>query len=125
MIVHSTHPIPLPIIKSLIDMILRGIDHCHTHHIIHRDIKPSNFLIDETGVLKVGDFGLSRILEESSSQKSEPLSFQVATRWYRPPEIIFRFLNEIISYYIVVLILELLFIPSLLIFGHWAVSFVN
>ena len=43
--------------------ILEGIEAAHEVGVIHRDIKPSNVFLDESGSIKVGDFGLSRSLD--------------------------------------------------------------
>jgi len=48
-------------IKTIMRMILKGMAYCHAHSIIHRDLKPSNILITKDGVLKIGDFGQSRV----------------------------------------------------------------
>jgi serine/threonine protein kinase len=45
-----------------------AVQHVHAQGLIHRDLKPSNCFMDETGSVKVGDFGLSR---ESSSDRDE------------------------------------------------------
>jgi serine/threonine protein kinase len=39
--------------------IMRGVHYCHERGISHRDLKPENILIDETGRIKISDFGLS------------------------------------------------------------------
>ncbi|KAK6924217.1 Protein kinase domain [Dillenia turbinata] len=42
-----------------------GLEILHSHHIIHRDLKPQNILLsclDSDAVLKIADFGLSRIV---------------------------------------------------------------
>lgn len=44
----------------------------------------SDILICNSGELKIGDFGLARILTDEPN-----LSFQVATRWYRAPELLY------------------------------------
>lgn len=58
-----------------------------TQKIIHYDLKPGNVLIDEFGVAKVTDFGLSKIVEDDvGSQGMELTSQGAGTYWYLPPE---------------------------------------
>lgn len=40
---------------------------CHQKNILHRDIKPLNIFLMEDGTVKLGDFGIARILSKSSS----------------------------------------------------------
>ena len=42
--------------------IAQGLQHIHRARILHRDIKPSNIFLDHKGRVKIGDFGLGRIL---------------------------------------------------------------
>lgn len=48
-----------------VDM-LHGLAYLHQHHICHRDLKPENILLDNYGVAKVADFGVSHIFEKES-----------------------------------------------------------
>jgi len=43
--------------------ILDGLEAAHRAGILHRDLKPSNCFLDNSGRVKVGDFGISRTLE--------------------------------------------------------------
>ncbi len=42
--------------------ILIALAYLHAHGIIHRDLKPDNVLINESGHIKLSDFGLSQII---------------------------------------------------------------
>ena len=55
----------------------------HRAGVWHRDIKPENLLLSRNGVLKLCDFGASRLQATQT-----PLSEYVSTRWYRSPELI-------------------------------------
>jgi serine/threonine protein kinase len=56
----------------------------HAAQIIHRDIKPSNLLVDESGTLKVTDFGLARPVQRNSAVTQAGLV--VGTPRYMSPE---------------------------------------
>ena len=48
---------------GIVAEICDALQYAHDQGYVHRDIKPANILIDEKGKVKVGDFGLARILE--------------------------------------------------------------
>lgn len=73
-------------VKTYTKMILEGIAYIHGKDIIHRDLKPANLLINDKGILKIADFGLGRLAWKNISK---PYSHQIATRWYRAPELLY------------------------------------
>lgn len=72
-------------IKCLILQMMHGIAYLHSNWILHRDMKPDNLLISAVGVLKIADFGLAR----NFGLEIYTMTSQVATRWYRAPELLF------------------------------------
>nr|CCA23380.1 cell cyclerelated kinase putative [Albugo laibachii Nc14] len=74
-------------VRFFLRMMLQGIAYCHSRGILHRDLKPANLLVNSLGELKIADFGLATVF--SPADKGRSYSHQVATRWYRAPELLF------------------------------------
>lgn len=74
-----------PQVKCYLLQLLSGLEHCHTRGVLHRDIKGSNLLLDNSGLLKIADFGLATFFRPDQNQ---PLTSRVVTLWYRPPELL-------------------------------------
>eukprot|EP00158_Paraphelidium_tribonemae_P002335 Partr_v1_DN25289_c0_g1_i10_m16517 putative Cyclin-dependent kinase len=80
---HGGH-IDMPIVKSLMYQLLKGIAFCHQHRILHRDLKPQNLLINKRLELKLADFGLARAF----GIPVRSYSHEVVTLWYRAPDVL-------------------------------------
>ncbi|XP_074580073.1 serine/threonine-protein kinase 12-like isoform X1 [Curcuma longa] len=82
------HPSQRIAIKFALD-IARGMNYLHEHKpeaIVHRDLEPSNILRDDSGHLKVADFGVSKMLKMTKTvREDKPLtSLDTACRYIAP-----------------------------------------
>ena len=80
------NPLSRKDVRKYTQMMLNGLKYLHELKIMHRDMKPANLLIDKNDVLKIADFGLARLYNDQD--KDKVYSPQVASRWYRAPEIL-------------------------------------
>ena len=64
--IQTQYPIPYDRIVDIMQQILSAVTLAHQHRIIHRDLKPQNILIDESGTVKITDFGIAVALSETS-----------------------------------------------------------
>ena len=77
----------IPNIKCILHQILSGIGYLHKNNIIHRDIKSANILLNNKGEIKIGDFGLARIINPNPNI-AKRYTNRVVTLWYRAPELL-------------------------------------
>jgi serine/threonine-protein kinase len=65
--------------------VLAGLSAAHEAGFVHRDIKPENVLITDSGVIKVTDFGLARIIDDTPVSDSTG-AVLLGTMAYLSPE---------------------------------------
>lgn len=75
--------LPLDEVINWFRGIAAGVAYLHDHGIVHRDLKPGN-IFDDDGVVKIGDYGLSKFI--SCSRRSGQTE-SVGTFHYMAPEI--------------------------------------
>lgn len=67
--IHSQDFLVRDVVRLGLD-VLYGLQSCHNNGVIHRDIKDDNIFVSENGEYKIGDFGVSKVLKDSSKAES-------------------------------------------------------
>ncbi len=78
----NTRGLPPEQARDYFLQVARAAAYLHDHAVIHRDIKPGNVFV-ENGVLKLGDYGLSKAVTSASLTQSA----NVGTVYYMAPEV--------------------------------------
>jgi len=74
--------LPVETIIPMYEQVCSALDHAHRHRIVHRDIKPANIMILESGLVKVTDFGIAKMMSMGMTQAGQILG----TPNYMSPE---------------------------------------
>lgn len=70
------------LVSTWIFQLILVSQYIHSCNIIHRDIKPQNIFVDKNMNLKIGDFGVSKLLDGTENCKTT-----AGTPYYCSPEV--------------------------------------
>jgi eukaryotic-like serine/threonine-protein kinase len=56
---------------QLFQQVARAVAYAHAQLVVHRDLKPSNILVNESGDVKLLDFGIAKLLDQGVAQETE------------------------------------------------------
>lgn len=77
------HGMPRAELERWFGQLVAGVAYLHDHGIVHRDLKPAN-IFEDTGIVKIGDYGLSKFI---SCSRRGGQTESVGTFHYMAPEI--------------------------------------
>jgi hypothetical protein len=103
----ARHPQGIPELQALgwLHGICSGVRYLHEHGIVHRDLKPGNLFI-ENGIVKIGDYGLSKFI--SASRRSGQ-TVSLGSVHYMAPEISYgRYGHEVDQYAVGIILCQML-----------------
>ena len=81
-LVEKQNILPVETIVPIFEQVCSALDHAHRSNIVHRDIKPANIMILNSGLVKVTDFGIAKIMSMGMTQAGQILG----TPNYMSPE---------------------------------------
>lgn len=87
----DTHHLSIDQRLQLFMTVCRAVHYAHQNLIVHRDLKPSNILVTPSGIVKLLDFGIAKLIDPDSQPHLEAVpitrtGMRVMTPEYASPE---------------------------------------
>jgi serine/threonine protein kinase len=76
--------LPTDVALAVVYRVCQGLEHAHNKGIVHRDIKPGNIMITKTGRVKITDFGLAKLTQQTTQHTAA--NSILGTPLYMSPE---------------------------------------
>lgn len=86
-LIEQDKKLPEETVRKFAIELVEGLAYLHENSVIYSDLKPANVLVNEYGVLKLCDFGLSKKIEDLIKPDSDPTKPKAGTPYYMAPEL--------------------------------------
>ncbi|XP_052895626.1 serine/threonine-protein kinase Nek8 [Anopheles moucheti] len=78
---NQSEPLPERLVLNMFEQLTSAISYMHSQNILHRDLKTANVFLHGKGTVKVGDFGISKIMNTNVHAQTV-----LGTPYYFSPE---------------------------------------
>jgi serine/threonine protein kinase len=83
----TDHPAPdIEKVRNIVEQIARGLQALHRQEMLHQDLRPNNIMIDQSGTVKLIDFGSVRVAGISETARADAQEHILGTAQYTAPE---------------------------------------
>ena len=82
----DSRPLSVAQTVAIVMQVCDGLAAAHSAGIVHRDVKPANVILTPTGVAKICDFGIARVLMGSADTSLTGAAFAMGSSKYMAPE---------------------------------------
>ena len=65
-----TKVLPWSFLAPIVRQLCAALDYAHSEKVVHRDLKPANLMLDSSGRLRLADFGLARVAQDSVTRQA-------------------------------------------------------
>jgi serine/threonine-protein kinase len=84
-IIHTGKPFSLLEKVGMMSQVAEGLHAAHLRGVVHRDVKPSNIMLLPDGNVKIMDFGIARVMGQSTTRRTRKGDL-LGTILYMAPE---------------------------------------
>jgi serine/threonine protein kinase len=71
-------PMPAGRVVEIMVPVIRALAFAHGQGIVHRDLKPENIFLTDTGIIKILDFGLAKLVRAAAPEAAAPSREELA-----------------------------------------------
>ncbi len=71
---------------KVMDQVADGLHCAHRNGVLHRDVKPANIMVLKDGAVKIMDFGIARLMRDTSTRLTQQ-GYLIGTVVYMAPEL--------------------------------------
>ncbi len=83
----ENNPLKIDEVQRVMEAVCAALEHAHAQGVYHRDLKPHNVMVANGLVVKLMDFGIARVLDDSAASPTRSGQV-VGTLAYLPPELL-------------------------------------
>jgi serine/threonine protein kinase len=66
---------------AIFEAVCQAVGYAHAHRVIHRDLKPANVMVGAFGEVQVMDWGLAKVLGDTTPATAEALAAEETQAW--------------------------------------------